>query len=84
MIGLIDAGAGHFAVGLRVKAIALRFQLLRQERMVFDDAVVYERDAALTMRVCVALIRCAVRCPARVCDAAAAADRTLFQPLLQL
>ena len=37
-------------IGDRITAVGLlRFQLLRQERMVFDDAVVYERDAALTM-----------------------------------
>ena len=60
----------HFGVGVRFKRVALRRQTLAQRLVVFDDAVVYQREQAIgKMRVGIALARGTVGGPAGVTNA---------------
>ena len=76
----------HFRVRLGIKGIAVMQELFLDLAVVFDDAVVDTHDAAVVaaMGVGVGLRRVAVRRPARVADAAAAADRDRLQLLLEV
>ena len=93
----IDQVGNHLGIGLAVKLVALGTQFGAQLLVVFDDAVVHQRDTRLAfdgspfglrakaeMRVCVVRGRHAVRGPARVRDAGIAAQAILLHLLQQL
>ena len=76
----------HFRVRLGIEGIAVMQEFFLDLAVVFDDAVVDSHDAAViaAMGMSVGLRRVAVRRPARVADAAAAADRERLQLLLEV
>ena len=76
----------HFRVRLGIEGIAVMQEFFLDLAIVFDDAVVDAHDAAViaAMGMGVGLRRVAVRRPARVPDAAAAADRERLQLLLKV
>ena len=76
----------HFRVRLGIEGIAVIEELFLDLAVVLDDAVVDTHDAAViaAMGMSVGLRRVAVRRPARVPDAAAAADRDRLQLLLEV
>ena len=91
---MVDQMGDDFGVGLACEGIALGLQLGAQLVVVFDDAVVDERDATgrrlaragtvREVRVRVVDCRCAMRRPARVSDAGAALHLVMGDAGLEL
>ena len=82
---VMDAVRDDLGVGLRGELVAGPLELVAELLVVLDDAVVHDRDAvARDVRVGVALVRHAVRRPARVRDAEVAGSRVGGQRLGQL
>ena len=80
---MVDAVRDDLRIGLRAEGVAGALQLRTQLLVVFDDAVMHDRQAARHVRVCVALARHAVRGPTRVCDADPAVERRTVERILQ-
>ena len=73
---IVDAVRDDLGVGVRGELVAGLLELVAQLLVVLDDAVVHDRDAvARDVRMGVALVRHAVRRPARVRDAEVAGGR---------
>ena len=83
MVG--DQLRDHLGVGVAAEDDALGDQLPFQGGVVLDDAVVNHGDQAVAgqVRVGVAIVGGAVRCPARVADAHAPRGRLVAQPAHQ-
>ena len=93
LVKMVEQMGDHLGVRLADEARAGALQISAQGFMVFDDAVVHHRDAALDVRMGmgVEVAGFAVRGPARVADADHALHRALvkqvfevFQPALGL
>ena len=95
VIQAVDQVADHLGVGLAVESVALALQRGAQFFVVFDDAVVDQRDAAglaarvlawtvAEVRMRVVNQRRAVRGPARVGNAGGAREMLLLDLLQQL
>ena len=79
-----DPVSDHFRVGFRLELEAVLFQVVAQFLVIFDDAVVHDRNVLLGhVRVRIGFVRHAVSCPARVRDAAGTLDRIGIERLLQ-
>ncbi len=84
VVHVVDQVGDHFGVGLAFEHIAGGGQFGAQLVMVFDDAVVHQRDAlAREMRMGVVRGRRAVRGPARVGDAGEAGQTGFLPPALR-
>ncbi len=71
-------------IGLRGELVAIGLKLVAQLVVILDDAVVHQRHLVADGHgMCVTVTGHPVRGPARVGDAADAADRLLFQQFLQ-
>ena len=79
-----DEMRDHFGVGFGVELVALRLKLFAQLLEILDDAIVHDRDLVGRMRVRVDLVRLAVRCPARMADAAVACERLAGEALFEV
>ena len=81
---MMNAMGDDFGIGLGRELIAERDQFITQLFVIFDDAVVNDRDAvARDVRMRVALRGHAVSGPARVCDAEVARSRRFGDGVLQ-
>ena len=69
----------HFGVGLGREFRAFLLQLLAQLAIVLDDAVVNHRETIRGVGMRVALVRLAMRRPARVTDTRLALERLLLK-----
>ena len=80
----MNAVRDDLGIGLRAESVAGALQLGAQRLMVFDDAVVHDREAVPRgVRVCVALTRHPMRRPTRVSDADPAVERRTIERILQ-
>ena len=75
----IDELRDRFGIGFGGEFLAGGFQLRAQGGMVFDDAVMHDRDTRGAVRMGVAFGRCAVGCPARVADTGGAGERRFVE-----
>ena len=80
-IKVIEVGDEHaedFGIGFGLEDLAFFFEKCAERGVVFDDPVVDERDAVISVavRVCVLVVDDAVGCPAGVPDADGALDAT--------
>ena len=73
-----------FRIGVGLEAMSLGLELGAQVPKVLDDAVVDDGDLRRHMRMCVALGRTAVGCPARVSDAGPSGKRLDEQALFEI
>ena len=89
VVVVVDQLGGDLGVGLAVEGVAVLDQLLAQELIVFDDAVVHQNHGVAVAVVGMGVVRggLAVGRPAGVADAAATPERHaavgLFAELLQ-
>jgi len=65
----------HLGVCIRDKAHASPLELIAQVAMIFDDAVMNDRDAINRVRMRVPFVWTAMSCPARVANAYGAHER---------
>lgn len=71
----LDQMRDQFRVGVGFNLRALLFQLFTKLHVIFNNAVVYERDSADHMRMRIALTRFTVSGPAGVTDTEVARER---------
>ena len=83
---LLQELGDHLGVGVAAEDHAFVLQLFLEDRVIFDDAVVDERDSAIgaEMRMGVAIVGGTVRGPARVADAVAPGGGLLGQILREI
>ena len=74
----------HFAVGFGRKLGALGFELAAQLAEILDDAVMHDGEPIGRVRVCIGLVRPAMRCPAGVADPDRAIERFADEFLFQI
>ncbi len=73
-----------FGVGFRSELVAAPFQVFAQLIMIFDDAVVDDRQTVERhVRVCIPFTRNTVSGPTCVCDTEVAVRRVLLERVLQ-
>jgi len=74
----------HFGVGIRDKTRASQLEPIAQIAMIFDDAVVNDRNAIDRVRMRVPFIWTAMRGPARVANAYEAGERFASKFVLEV
>jgi hypothetical protein len=74
----------HFGVGIRDKTRASQLEPIAQFAMIFDDAVVNDRNAIDRVRMRVPFIWTAMRGPARVANAYEAGERFASKFVLEV
>ena len=81
---LVYEMSNHLGVCVRHKAHASPLELIAQLAMIFDDAVMNDRDAINRVRMRVLFVWTAMRCPARVADADEAGKRLASKLALEV
>jgi hypothetical protein len=81
---LVYEMSDHLGVCFRDKARPCPLKLVTQLAMIFDDAVVNDRNAINRVRMRVLFIWTAVGCPSCVANAYATAERFTCKPILEI
>ena len=81
---LVYQVSDHLGVCIRGKTHACQFELITQFAMIFDDAVVNDRNAINRVRMRVLFVWTAMSCPARVANAYEAAERLTSKLALEV
>ena len=88
VVQVVDQVSDHFGIGLALEHVANALQLGAQFVVVFDDAVMHQRNTCFAlageMRVSIVSSRRAVRCPAGVSNAGKALQMICLDLFLQL